>query len=84
MAYLKVLEDQLAGLDARFGVLTSGDLAKANADLVKAGLKPITVPPANVAANTDAGGDRDAQALAGWRFSLRDVKAVAGAAEERD
>ena len=83
MTYLKVLEDQLADLNTRFGALASGDVAKVNADLVKAGLKPIKVPAVNVAANTDAGGDRGAEALAGWRFSLRDVRAVAGA-EERD
>ena len=84
MTYLKVLEDQLADLDHRFGQLSAGDLAKANGDLVKAGQKPIVVPAMSMAANTDAGGDRGAEALAGWRFSLRDVRAVAQAADERD
>ena len=84
MTYLKVLEDQLADLNARFGTLASGDVAKVNADLVKAGQKPIHVPAVNVAANTEAGGDRGPEALAGWRFSLRDARAVAGSTEERD
>jgi hypothetical protein len=84
MAYLKVLEDQLTDLDHRFDQLSAGDLAKANGDLVKAGLKPIVAPPMSTAANTDAGGDRGAEALAGWRFSLRDVQTAATAADERD
>jgi photosystem II stability/assembly factor-like uncharacterized protein len=84
MAYLKVLEDQLADLNQRFDKLAAGDLVKVNADLAKAGQTPIALPPA-MAANTDAGGDRAASGLAGWRFSLRDVRAVAGeAVAERD
>jgi len=75
--YLAVLEAQLVDLNKRFDALATGDLAAVNAALVKASIAPIELPsPASEDSDTGAGGAKGVPALAGWRFSLRDVQAA--------
>jgi photosystem II stability/assembly factor-like uncharacterized protein len=84
MSYLRVLEVQLADLQKRFDGLTTGDLARVN-DALKADGAPPIILPAAMAMSTDAGGAGAASFLAGWRFSLRDIRGVAASeAAERD
>ncbi len=84
MKYLDVLDAQLVDLEARFSALAKGDLARVNADLIKAKRPPIVLPDAP-AANTSAGGAAAMGQMDGWRFSLRNISPVKAAEmAERD